>query len=372
MSEEHNTRLTQTVDKLLSESNERLQMHLKERMHSLDEKNTLTQECDKLRKQIDDLDSDKERLNIEIERLKSDIDFVKKENQNLQLKLKEISLNYSNAVKLNTTLSNTINTFKKQHKLSQSQTQYPNGPLPVTNIGDLTNSIFYATTSQTTESNANTSDNNSQILNDFNFANPILYSNQFSAQNNYSPSNLTGSLKSRSRFSINNLQPQQAQSGRDVDNLSLLDNQINKVSDCCDWDKLDEAAKVIANVQHAFELTDNDLNEYSNDDTDIGQMSSSYNKTSQRIAYQTQTSQRSMSQGRVVTQPSQSQYLLTGPVSSSSNNPITNSTSSKPNLVQKIVPHTDAQTIAILLQKQLEDIDNEIRYLLFRRNLKFF
>ena len=26
-----------------------------------------------------------------------------------------------------------------------------------------------------------------------------------------------------------------------------------------------------------------------------------------------------------------------------------------------VVPHTDAQTIAILLQKQLEDIDNEIR-----------
>ena len=30
-------------------------------------------------------------------------------------------------------------------------------------------------------------------------------------------------------------------------------------------------------------------------------------------------------------------------------------------MAQKIVPHTDAQTIAILLQKQLEDIDNEIR-----------
>jgi len=59
MSEEHNMRLTQTVDKLLSESNERLQMHLKERMHSLDEKNTLTQECEKLRKQIEEIDTDK-------------------------------------------------------------------------------------------------------------------------------------------------------------------------------------------------------------------------------------------------------------------------------------------------------------------------
>ena len=59
MSEDHNNRLTQTVDKLLSESNERLQMHLKERMHSLDEKNTLNQECERLRKQIEDLDTEK-------------------------------------------------------------------------------------------------------------------------------------------------------------------------------------------------------------------------------------------------------------------------------------------------------------------------
>ncbi len=59
MSEEHNARLTQTVDKLLSESNERLQVHLNERMNSLEEKNTLAQEGERLRKQIDELETDK-------------------------------------------------------------------------------------------------------------------------------------------------------------------------------------------------------------------------------------------------------------------------------------------------------------------------
>ena len=59
MSEEHNARLTQTVDKLLSESNERLQVHLNERMNSLEEKNTLAQESERLRKQIDELETDK-------------------------------------------------------------------------------------------------------------------------------------------------------------------------------------------------------------------------------------------------------------------------------------------------------------------------
>uniref|UniRef100_A0A8C5DLT8 SAM domain-containing protein n=1 Tax=Gouania willdenowi TaxID=441366 RepID=A0A8C5DLT8_GOUWI len=54
MNEEHNKRLSDTVDRLLTESNERLQLHLKERMAALEEKNLLIQDTEGYRKQYED------------------------------------------------------------------------------------------------------------------------------------------------------------------------------------------------------------------------------------------------------------------------------------------------------------------------------
>lgn len=153
MCEDHNTRLTQTVDKLLSESNERLQMHLKERMHSLDEKNTLSQECEKLRKQIDDLDADKDRLGGEIERLKAEVEVVRRENSSLQVRLKELANNYAQAIKVNTSLNASLSSLRRKTAQVATPTVKPAPPpsAPVTGLmdehADMSMNLIYAATS---------------------------------------------------------------------------------------------------------------------------------------------------------------------------------------------------------------------------------
>ncbi|MED6293471.1 Liprin-alpha-2 [Characodon lateralis] len=74
MNEEHNKRLSDTVDRLLTESNERLQLHLKERMAALEEKNMLIQDSEGYRKQYEESLQEKSQLADEIDKLRSELD----------------------------------------------------------------------------------------------------------------------------------------------------------------------------------------------------------------------------------------------------------------------------------------------------------
>jgi hypothetical protein len=128
-----------------------------------------------------------------------------------------------------------------------------------------------------------------------------------------------------------------------------------------DWDQLEEAAKVIANVQYAFELTDGDINEKNIENNDVNNgpsIQASTTTTTTIPTYMLNNRQNYNSLNRNILNKTS---LNSSNRQLNASNSKLNIISSTNSLTQKIVPNTDAQTIAILLQKQLEDIDNEIR-----------
>lgn len=78
----------------------RLQVHLKERMHALEEKNALTQELDKTRKAAEELQAEKADITKELAKCRLEIDGVRR-----QLLQQEIAFNIQQTDALTRSLS---------------------------------------------------------------------------------------------------------------------------------------------------------------------------------------------------------------------------------------------------------------------------